>query len=36
MNMADDNTTRASETRDSGKEWIAEWNAAQEAQRNGR
>jgi hypothetical protein len=29
--MAD--TTKASETRDSGKEWIAEWNAAQEAQR---
>jgi len=27
--MADDNTTRASETRDSGKEWIAEWEAAQ-------
>lgn len=29
MQMADDNTTNASDTRNSGDEFIAEWNAAQ-------
>lgn len=33
--MANDET-RASDTRNSGDEFIAEWNAAAEAQRNGK
>lgn len=32
----DDKTTSARDTRDSGKEWIAEWNAAAEAKRQGK